>query len=99
MKNELTPRLFFYHYNKPQTQKANKGVEVKEEELPPIKMSFHWDDTCHIVDHVRIHVPTWDKHQKKQPRLIIQGKANYVEFIEENGVKTAHAYIKIGRLP
>lgn len=66
-------RSFFFHFNKPATQKAKK-----------IQVSVHYDKTCYIVDNVVCKVPTQGKLRKRQPRFVMSGKCK--EFKIENGV-------------
>lgn len=68
-------RTFFYHYNKPASMTAGKP-----------KLSVHFKDTCHIVDHIKCGVPCFTHHRKIQPRCIMKGKAH--EVVIEDGVAT-----------
>ena len=65
-------RVFFFHYNKPASQKAKKPV-----------ISVHWQGKCHLCDNVDIHVPTFGRIRKRQPYFIMVGRG--VVHIE-NGI-------------
>lgn len=70
-------RVFFFHYNKPATQRAGTP-----------KMSVHWRGACHIVDNVVCNVPSQSKQRKRQPRVVMAGKA------ESMTVRDGIAYIE-----
>lgn len=65
-------RRFFYHYNKPASLKA--GVP---------KLSVHFEDTCHIVDHVKCAVQCESHHQTRQPRCIMRGHARTLTIVND----------------
>lgn len=62
-------RSFFFHYNKPATQRAGKP-----------QVSVHYKDTCHIVDNVICNVSCEGRLRKTQPRFVMRGKANKITF-------------------
>lgn len=63
--------IFFYHYNKPASQKAGKP-----------RLSLHYNKTCFIVDKIICKVPTYSHNQNKQPHCIIKGKAKQVKILD-----------------
>ncbi len=64
-----TKRRFFYHYNKPYSQKMGETY-----------WSVHFKDVCYFVKGIDCRVPTQSKNQKIQPRAIMIGFANKVEL-------------------
>jgi hypothetical protein len=60
----LRPKTFYFHYNKPSSQRTGKT-----------QVSVHFNNTCHIVDNVICEVPTTGKISKRQPRFVMKGKA------------------------
>lgn len=69
----MRAKTFFFHYNKPQSLKANKP-----------QITVHYNGVCHIVDNIICNVPTFGHIRKAQPRFVIKGKTK--EFVIENGV-------------
>ena len=69
----MKPITFFYHYNKPMSQKCGKPV-----------ISIHYKNRCIMVDNIVIKTNTWSHVRKTQPRLVIKGKA--VDITVENGI-------------
>lgn len=63
-------RRFYFHYNKPASKAAGYP-----------KMSVHFADKCHIVDHVRCHIPCESLHKNKQPKCVMRGMANRVAIL------------------
>lgn len=61
------PKVFFFHYNKPASATAGKP-----------KLSVHFQKKCHIVDHIECDVPCSTKHQKRQPRCVMKGAADFI---------------------
>lgn len=45
-----------------------------------VKMTVHWKNQCIVVDNVKCYVPCETKWNKRQPRLVMQGFAEYVEI-------------------
>ena len=66
----MKPRVFFFHYNKPASRSAN---------VP--KMTVHYKGVCHIVDHILCHVSVHTHHNKRQPHVVLKGKATNINFI------------------
>jgi hypothetical protein len=66
-------RSFFFHFNKPQTQRTGK-----------VQISVHHNDTCHIVDNVECSVPIRGRIRKSQPRFVMTGKCK--NFVIKNGI-------------
>lgn len=62
-------RSFYFHYNKPATQRAGK-----------IQVSIHIDKKCHIVDNVVCDVSTKGHLKKTQARFVMRGKCNDFEI-------------------
>lgn len=75
------PFAFFFHYNKPMSQKWGKNI-----------LSIHWQDTCHFVEGLRCNVPVATRNRKTQPRCIMSGKAHQIEIVSIKG--ETHAIIK-----
>lgn len=67
------PRVFFFHYNKPTSQRVGKA-----------QISVHYKNTCHIVDNVICNVPTYGHISKRQPRFVMKGKAQ--KLVIENNI-------------
>lgn len=67
-------RSFFFHYNKPASQKAKKP-----------QISIHYNKTCFIVDNLICDVPTYGKIRNSQPRFIVCGKCSSFEIIDGIG--------------
>lgn len=65
----MKPKIFFYHYNKPLTQKFGKPV-----------ISVHFDKRCVFVDNIVCNVKTWGHIKKTQPRFIVKGRAKLIEI-------------------
>jgi len=66
------PTRFFFHFNRPASLKAGKP-----------KMSVHWNKSCRIVDRIICNVPTESKINKRQPRVVMIGKSNYIIISKE----------------
>ena len=47
------------------------------------RMSVHFKNTCHVVDHVRCQVPCEDHRRRTQPRLVMRGFARQVRIFKE----------------
>jgi hypothetical protein len=58
---------FFFHYNKPASRTLGSH-----------KLSVHWKGVCHIVDSIDCKVPTRSKINKRQPFVVIEGRASSV---------------------
>lgn len=69
------PFKFFYHYNKPMSQK--EGVPI---------ISLHCLGACHMVRSIKLMVPTQSRIRKTQPHLVIVGEAGSVEFDEDGAI-------------
>ena len=65
-----TAKSFFYHYNKPASIKHNK-----------VTISLHYLGTCYLVNSIVCNVPCRSKINKRQPRFVMQGKANNISII------------------
>jgi hypothetical protein len=66
-------RVFFFHYNKPQTQRDGR-----------VRMSVHVANTCYYTDAVRCDVTCQSKENKTQPRLVMKGSCN--KLVIEDGL-------------
>ena len=78
-------KRFFFHYYKAESQKQGRNV-----------LTMHWENTCHIIHHVKAHGVDIETHtQKRQPRCVIRGFASEILFSTANpksGEITAHIY-------
>jgi hypothetical protein len=61
--------IFFYHYNKPASQKAGKP-----------QLTIHFRKTCYLVDGIVCLAKTWSHNRNSQPRLVIKGKAQEIKI-------------------
>ena len=52
------------------------------------KMSIHFRNTCSVVNDIQCQVPCETKWKKTQPRLVMQGFAKNVYFIDGTAVIT-----------
>lgn len=68
----MKKRVFFFHYNKPASRSANSP-----------KMTVHYRGACHIVDNIICNVSTYTHHNKRQPHVVLKGKAANILFIED----------------
>jgi hypothetical protein len=66
------PTRFFFHFNRPASLKAGTP-----------KLSIHWNNSCRIVDKIICNVPTESRINKRQPRVVMIGKSNYIEVSTE----------------
>ena len=64
-------RRFFYHYNKPVSNKEGRNV-----------LTLHYKVKCHLVNRIICEVPTESHDQKAQPRCVIRGWANSVDIYD-----------------
>lgn len=60
---------FFYHYNKPKTQKTGETT-----------ITLHYLGHCHFIHGLKIMVPTYSKINKRQPHFVMCGEANKIEI-------------------
>jgi len=70
-------RRFFYHYNKPATQKTGKP-----------SLTLHINNACHVIDGTlfQVHCPCESKvYPNKQPRLVMRGWCSEVTFTDKGG--------------
>lgn len=63
--------MFHFHYNKPASLKFKSP-----------KISLHFNNTCYIIDKLVCKVPTFSHNQKRQPRLVIKGKAKEIKIVD-----------------
>jgi hypothetical protein len=60
--------VFFFHYNKPASQKAGKPI-----------VSIHYKKQCILVENIVCDVKTWGHINKRQPRFVIKGFARNID--------------------
>ena len=82
LKKCMKKSVFFFHYNKPASRSANAP-----------KMTVHYKGACHVVDHIVCNVSTRTHHNKRQPHVVLKGKANNILFIEDVPSKEKTALI------
>lgn len=71
---------FFFHYNKPLSQKWGRNI-----------LSVHWQGVCQFVEGLHCNVPIATRNRKTQPRCVMTGKATNIELVSING--ETHAII------
>lgn len=69
--NKNNKKTFWFHYNKPYSRQY--GVD---------KWTVHYDKKCLIVDSIKCYVPTFSRNRKKQPKVVMHGKANSLEILD-----------------
>jgi len=75
----MSKLVFWLHYNKPASASAKSP-----------KLTIHYRNECHIVDHVLIEGPVvFSHHRKKQPRMILKGVCEGFEVRRSNNGLTA----------
>lgn len=62
---------FWFHYNKPKSQKEKKP-----------QISIHYKSKCIIVDNLYCKVITNGKIRKTQPFFVMEGKCKNIEIID-----------------
>lgn len=67
----MKPKVFFFHYNKPMSQRAGKPV-----------ISIHYKNQCMMVDNLVCNVKTWGHLRNTQPRFVVKGKATSIEVVD-----------------
>ena len=65
------PRVFFFHYNKPSSQRAKKP-----------QISIHYKDTCHIVDNLTCNCKVHGHIGKRQPYFVMKGNTTRLEIVQ-----------------
>jgi hypothetical protein len=63
--------VFFFHYHKPASRRT--GVPT---------LSLHWRGQCHLVHTLTCFVLTRSKTRKKQPFIVIEGRAHTVSITD-----------------
>lgn len=76
-------RVFFFHYNKPASKLLGSH-----------KLSFHTGKVCHIVDRVVCKVPTESRTNKRQPYVVMKGRADRVDIVR-SWTETGLAYLTV----
>ena len=66
-------KAFYFHYNKPASQKAGKP-----------QITVHAGGACLIVDNVVCNVPVAGRLRKDQPRFVMAGKAASIVIDADN---------------
>ena len=56
------PRVFWFHYNKPESRKQGRNV-----------LTVHYAGQCHLVHDIACSVPVSTRHRKTQPHCVIAG--------------------------
>lgn len=64
--------MFYFHFNKPASLKYKSP-----------KLSIHFNKSCHIVDKIICRVPTFSHNNKRQPRVVIKGRANKIVILDK----------------
>lgn len=67
----MKPRRFFFHYNKPASQRAGRKL-----------LSLHYRNLCLIVEKIHCLVPCESKVNRRQPFVVMQG---FARDVMENG--------------
>lgn len=65
----MTKRIFFFHYNKPASQKAGKPI-----------ISIHYKKQCILVENIVCNVKTWGHVNNRQPKFVIKGLADDIDI-------------------
>lgn len=68
------PKAFFFHYNKPASQKAGRP-----------KISVHWSGSCLIADNIECRVTCRGRIRNKQPYFVMAGKGVVRWYAGANG--------------
>lgn len=68
----MKPKVFFFHYNKPESKKQQKPV-----------ISLHYNKTCFLVENLVVNVPTHGRIRSTQPFFVMAGKAKEI-LIKDN---------------
>ncbi len=58
---------FFFHYNKPLTQRTGKVV-----------MTLHYNGACHYVNYLVCRCRTYSRTRKHSPRFVMAGRAREI---------------------
>lgn len=66
-------KSFFFHFNKPASQKAGKP-----------QITLHASGKCLVVDNVVCNVPVAGRLRKEQPRFVMAGKAANIVIDQDN---------------
>lgn len=69
---EMKPRSFYFHYNKPQSQRTGHPV-----------ISVHISGVCHFVKNIKCTVPTQGRLSARQPRFVMHGKCKTFEIVDD----------------
>lgn len=71
----MVKRSFFFHYNKPASQKVKKP-----------QVTIHYNKTCYIVDNIECNVKTHGRIRNVQPKFVMCGKCEKFEIVDGVGV-------------
>jgi hypothetical protein len=72
-------RTFFFHYNKIASRAMGKPV-----------LTVHWRGKCIRVSNIQCWVPVETKFNKRQPHVVMKGKANDVVIWGDEEFKGAY---------
>jgi len=70
----MKKRRFWFHYHKQESSRQSRNV-----------LTIHWKNKCNMVNSIICEPPTETHNRKEQPRCILRGWANTIEFIEKDG--------------
>tara|TARA_R110002020_G_scaffold2529_4_gene12104 strand:- start:258 stop:491 length:234 start_codon:yes stop_codon:yes gene_type:complete len=70
----MKKRRFWFHYHKQESTRQSRNV-----------LTIHWKNKCNMVNGIICEAPTETHNRKAQPRCILRGWANTIEFIEKDG--------------
>lgn len=70
-------RAFYYHYNKPASQKVGRP-----------QASIHFKGKCIIVDMVHCNEICRSRVRKTQPKWVMFGMCDEVIVVKKNGIRT-----------
>ena len=66
----MKTKRFWYHYNKPESKRQGRNV-----------LTLHYEGKCHLIHSLESHAATETHDRKAQPRCVIRGWSEGVEFL------------------
>ena len=69
----MKKRRFWFHYHKQESARQGRNV-----------LTIHWKNKCNFVNRIRCEPQTETHNRKEQPRCVIRGWADTIDFIKEN---------------
>jgi hypothetical protein len=66
---------FYFHYNKPASQKAGEP-----------RLSLHFQNACHIVPKIDCRVKINSRNRKSQPHCVMAGEARKITIKKEKAL-------------